>query len=99
MTELSVFGNSEFIVQQIRGIYQTKHPRMRAYRNKVWDFVENLFDAFNITAVPRDANKQADSLAVAASTFKPPSKPQFKYEVEMRYRPSIPDNTKHWQVF
>ena len=61
MTELSVFGNSEFIVQQIRGIYQTKHPRMRAYRNKVWDFVENLFDAFNITAVPRDANQQADS--------------------------------------
>ena len=39
MTELSVFGDSELIVQQIRGIYQTKHPRMRAYRNKVWDIV------------------------------------------------------------
>jgi len=36
---------------------------------------------------------------VAASTLKPPFQPQLKYEVDMRYRTSIPDNTKHWQVF
>ena len=41
----------------------------------------------------------ADSLAVVASTFRPPQNPLLRYEVEVRYRPSIPDNIKHWQVF
>ena len=41
----------------------------------------------------------ADSLAVAASTFRPPQNPRLRYEIEVRYRPSIPDNIKHWQVF
>ena len=40
-----------------------------------------------------------DSLAVAASTFHPPQNPLLRYEIEVRYRPSIPDNIKHWQVF
>jgi hypothetical protein len=44
-------------------------------------------------------NQQVDSLAVATSTFRPPEVPNLKYEVEMKYRPSIPDNVKHWQVF
>jgi hypothetical protein len=48
---------------------------------------------------PRDLNQQEDSLALAASTFKSPIIPQIKYEVEMRHRPSILDNVKHWQVF
>ena len=41
----------------------------------------------------------ADSLAVATSTFKPPINPRLRYEIELRYRSSIPDNVKHWQVF
>ena len=41
----------------------------------------------------------ADSLAVAASTFRPPQNPLLRYEIEVRYRPSIPENIKHWQVF
>ena len=40
-----------------------------------------------------------DSLAVASSTFRPPQNPLLRYEIEVRYRPSIPDNIKHWQVF
>ena len=24
---------------------------------------------------------------------------QIKYEIQMNYRPSIPDNIKHWKVF
>ena len=41
----------------------------------------------------------ADSLAVAASTFKPPINPRLRYEIELRHKTSIPDNVKHWQVF
>ena len=38
-------------------------------------------------------------MAVAASTFKPPISLKLRYEIEMRHRPSIHDNIKHWQVF
>ena len=41
----------------------------------------------------------ADSLVMAASTFRPPQNPLLRYEIEVRYRPSILDNIKHWQVF
>ena len=96
---LSVFGDSELIIRQIKNWCQTKHPRLRSYRNEVWDLVENYFEAFNLHFIPREENKMVDSLAVAASTFKPPINPILRYEIELRYRHSIPDNVKHWQVF
>jgi hypothetical protein len=34
-----------------------------------------------------------------ASNFRVPLPPKLKYEVEVKYRPSIPDNVKHWKVF
>jgi hypothetical protein len=36
---------------------------------------------------------------VESSTVKTPIVPQIKYEIEMRYRPSILDNIKYWKVF
>ncbi|KAH9321981.1 hypothetical protein KI387_016620, partial [Taxus chinensis] len=48
----------------------------------------------------RDYNDKADSLAVSASLLLP--HPQFKhdtYSIKIVYRPSIPDNATHWQVF
>ena len=41
----------------------------------------------------------ADSLVVSASNFKIPLHPKLEYDVEVKYRPSIPDNVKHCQVF
>ena len=78
---------------------QTKHPRLRYYRNEVWDLIENYFEALNIQFIPREEKRMADSLEVAASTFKPPINPRLRYEIELRHRPSIPDNVKNWQVF
>jgi hypothetical protein len=95
IVNLIVYGDVELIVKQIKQIYQAKLPRMRAYINLVWDLIENLFLTFNIHAIPRHENQQVDSLAVEASTFKPPDVPKLKYEVEMRQRPSIHDNVKH----
>jgi ribonuclease HI len=40
--ELSVFGNAELIVHQIKNLYQTKHPRLRSYINEVWDLVDSF---------------------------------------------------------
>lgn len=96
---LKVLGDSELVVRKIRNQCQTKHPRLIAYRNEVWDMVENLFISFNIHFMPQEQNRMVDSLVVVASTFHPPQNPLLRYEIEVRYRPSIPDNIKHWQVF
>jgi ribonuclease HI len=97
--EISVFGDAELIVHQIKNIYQAKHPRLRAYRNEVWDLIDNFFLAFNISFIPREENTMADSLVVSASNFRVPLPPKLRYDVEVKYRPSIPDNVKHWKVF
>jgi hypothetical protein len=97
--ELSVFGHVELIVQQVRNLYQAKHPRLMAYRNELWDLVDSFFLDFNISFVPRDKNSMEDSLVVSKSNFRFPLPPKIKYEVEVKYKPSIPDNVKHWKVF
>jgi hypothetical protein len=55
--------------------------------------------AFNILFVPREDNFMVDSLAISASNFKVPLPPKLRYDVEVKYRPSIPGNVKHWKVF
>jgi ribonuclease HI len=97
--EIAVFGDAELVVQQVRSAYQAKHPRLRSYRNEVWDLIDSFFSAFNISFIPREENTVADSLASSASIFKVPLLPKLRYDVEVKYRPSIPDNVKHWKVF
>ena len=41
----------------------------------------------------------ADTFAVAASTFKILLHLNTKYTIEVKQRPTIPDNIKYWQVF
>jgi len=38
-------------------------------------------------------------LATLASIFKIPIFPNKKYEIEVKHRPTVPDNIKHWKVF
>jgi ribonuclease HI len=63
---LHVFGDSDLIVQ--KGIEEclVKYWRLEHYLNWVWECIE-LFDRFSITAIPREENECADSLAVAAA--------------------------------
>jgi hypothetical protein len=96
---LKVHGDSELIVQKVRNVYQKKNIRLKDYKNEIWDIVESFFLSFNILYIPRNQNEQDDSLVVATSTFKTPLTPNMKYEVEVRYVPSIPDNVKNWRVF
>jgi hypothetical protein len=65
----------------------------------VWDLVDSFFSAFNISFIPREENVMADSLAISARNFRVPLPPKLRYDVEVRYRPSIPDNIKYWKVF
>jgi ribonuclease HI len=90
-----VFGDSELIIHQIKNIYQKKHKRLKQYINEVWEFLDNLFLAFNITFIHRNLNQQVDSLALAASNFRTPIFPNLRFEIEVRHRTSILDNIKN----
>lgn len=39
-----------------------------------------------------------NSLVIVIRNFKPPQNLLLKYGVEVKYRPSILDNVKHWKV-
>jgi hypothetical protein len=58
------------------------------------------FDAFNITAIPREKNILADSLATTASRLSPLEDYEAsRFTVELLYRPSVPNNISNWKVF
>jgi hypothetical protein len=65
----------------------------------VWDLVDIFFSAFNISFIPREENVMADSLAISVRNFRVPLPPKLGYDIEVRYRPSIPNNIKYWKVF
>jgi hypothetical protein len=81
--ELLAFGYAEIIVHQIKTIYQAKKPRIRTYRNEVWDLIDNFFLAFNISFIPRRKNTMVDSLVVSTSHFRIPLPPKIKYDIEV----------------
>ena len=72
---------------------------LKVYRNEVWDLIDNFFLAFNITFVPREYNETTDSLALAAAYFKVPKLTHLKYPIDVRYRPSVPNDIKYWKFF
>jgi len=72
--------------------------RNDAYRDEVWR-LRDSFDSFCISYIPRAKNQLVDSLVVSSNMFIPPMPPRLVYEVQMKYRPSLPDNVHHWKVF
>ena len=81
--KIKILGDSESVINQINESYQTRHPRMRAYRNEVWDMLGNFFMEHTIQVIPRHENLVADSLAVAAGKFETPVTGQREYQVEI----------------
>ena len=73
--------------------------KIKKYRNAVWDTME-FFDALNIEAIPRDHNSVADQLAFATSALQRSDEMlEGDFLLEVNFRPSVPDNIEHWQVF
>jgi hypothetical protein len=61
--------------------------------------MDSFFSAFNISFIPREENTMDDSLAISAINFRIPLPRKLKYDVEVKYKPSIPDNVKYWKMF
>ena len=89
---IDVYGYFELVVNQVNGIYQTKHPSMRAYINEVWDMLGNFFNEHRVMVIPRIQNKITDSLDFAAGAFKILIYPNIKYENEVVNRQVFEDD-------
>ena len=93
-----IYGDLELVINQVNGVYQAKHPRLRYYRNLVLDLLEN-FKEYNIYVIPRNQNSIIDALDVTSININIPVYPNKKYEIEVKHRPTVPDNIKYWKVF
>ena len=54
---------------------------------------------FDLSYIPRAMNHLDDSLDVSTSMFVPPFPPKLSYDIQVKYKPSLPDNVKFWTVF
>jgi ribonuclease HI len=95
---LHVFGDVDLIIQQLNKSFQAKHVRLKSYRDEVLRAIHTFTD-FKISYVPRAMNELADSLPVSACAFIPPLPHKLNYEIQVKYRRSLPDNVKFWKVF
>jgi acyl dehydratase/ribonuclease HI len=62
---LRVYGDSQLIVNQIKGLYKVKHPDLRPLHERAKKQAATL-EFFSIQYVPREQNQDADDLANAA---------------------------------
>ena len=51
------------MINQVKGVYQAKHPRMRAYRNAILDLLQGILEC-QFVIVPREQNVIVDALEV-----------------------------------
>ena len=62
---IEVRGDSQLVVEQVRGTWRTNNPALRERRVRVRELLDG-FDEWTIEHVPREANERADELATEA---------------------------------
>ena len=97
-TKVSILGDSDFIIQQMKGNFVTNDNRLRAYRGAAIEIL-NTFSKSQLTKISRKHNLHAHSLATFASTCKLPFEPNHHFTAKIKHRPAVLDNVKNWQVF
>ena len=60
---LSVFSDSQLLVNQINGEYRVKQPHLQILYQQVMKEMADFGSAFQLSHVPREKNKDADSIA------------------------------------
>jgi ribonuclease HI len=96
---LSIFGDSELVVNLIRKVYSPSNELMERYIQTVWALISNLL-SFNITHVKRELNSLVDKLFVfTASSNRQPLPHKHDFSFQSLYRSHILDNVEYWQAF
>jgi ribonuclease HI len=96
--QIMVRGDSELIIKKIKGKCAAKHPHLRDYRNVVLDALR-CFTKVDLQVMPRGQNILVNKLATSAATCKIPFCSTRPYTVEVKCRPTVPNNIRYWQVF
>ena len=66
---LSVFGYSTLVISKIKGEWDTKHPNLIPYKERVLTLIPQ-FEEITFEHFPREENQLADALATFSSMFK-----------------------------
>jgi len=96
--KVSILGDSDLVIQQMKGNFVTNDNRMRAYRTAATNIL-NAFSESKPAKISRNHNIHAHILATFASTCKLPFEPNHHFTGEIKHRPAVPNNVKDWQVF
>jgi ribonuclease HI len=64
-TEVEARGDSQLIVRQVAGDWQTKESHLRELRDRVRELADE-FEQFEIQHIPREENREADALVEQA---------------------------------
>ena len=64
---VKVFLDSKLVVGQVRGDLEARNPRMQEYLCQIRSVQEN-FEIFDLSHIPRSGNMHADSLATLATS-------------------------------
>jgi len=97
-TKVSILGDSDLIIQQMKRNFVTNDNTMRAYRTVATNIL-NAFTESKLANISRNHNIHAHSLATFANTCKLPFEPNHHFTAEIKHRPVVPNNVKDWQVF
>ena len=84
---LNIFSDSQLVVNQVTGEFQTKDPQMTAYMGYMQILLRRL-KFYNISQIPREKNSKADALARLA-TADPSLLPGNHLAIEHLSKPSI----------
>jgi len=66
---LEVYGDSALFIYQIKGEWETRHPKLTPYPNHVFKLMK-YFDEITFHHIPREENQVADALAMLSSMYK-----------------------------
>ena len=66
---LEVYGDSALVIYQIKGEWETRHPKLTPYRDHVLKLMK-YFDEITFHHIPREENQVADALATLSSMYK-----------------------------
>jgi ribonuclease HI len=67
---LTIFGDSEIVVRQVKNSIHGLSLDLKSYETEVWNLMSKVY-AFNINSIPRLNNSEADLLANVASKLFP----------------------------
>jgi hypothetical protein len=102
--DIDVFGDSNLIMQQIRGDRQCLHGVLNSYRDKCLDIIK-LFGMFSIKHIPQEKNSQTNRLAQQASGYvvsqgvfwvAPISLVEHRYALRSKGKPILEDSDRLW---